>query len=662
MACSNQSAVDFIKNAWSLLVDHLKNQELIADKLKELKVFNIDNVREVTSEKNPSHQTRNILEFVTKKGEKASYLFLKVLESERNRTLPKNFKPDLHQWISCFSFREEPSMQPTGSRPCQLYQSQLKTKAQTILKTHTKQIKSVLGCGDVEPFFYEQLVLDREEQRCPVPTKINLKSKKYKKCRTKKLSAYIPLNKPKLSPEDLLKYNGEDILLVGKPGIGKTTTTLEMINLWTNMTNRRLNYLFYFDETTLSVTSSLESLLFDAYVQPASSDRKEVLRDIEENSEHVIIIFDGIKDVPSNSLLHKIMNKELLPDAKVVLTCRPEYEEILSEREVCRVCVQGFSQESIQAYMSHVLRSKPDAVSLIMGNPELRSLCHVPVHALMVAACMLFPSAEAPNLCTATTIYLNIFRHVMKKCQQGLRLTQLDNFIQRKREKILDLCKLGFNAIKQKSIVLQDCDDKDIELNFLTQFVLRVGPTKAKTYCTFLHNTMQEFFTALWLLDNPEDIDGVLQDCKNEAGKHMRPVIPFLSGLLSEKNVDEVKCLFQEEHIKRLCRGFHGKLFSAFLHTDAEHELADGVIPEDDFLFLCQCLFELQSPQACSVFLRRINYHCELMDGCLDPYQCCAVSYVIRQSKQREIVLDLENCDVSEQLLKLILDCRQHFR
>ena len=145
----------------------------------------------------------------------------------------------------------------------------------------------------------------------------------------------------------------------------------------------------------------------------------------------------------------------------------------------------------------------------------------------------------------------------------------------------------------------------------------------------------------------------------------MRPVIPFLSGLLSEKNVSLVKCLFPEEDIKLMSTEFHEKLFSAFLHTEADHQLEDGVIPEDDdedFLFLCQCLFELQSPQACSVFLMRMNYHCELMDGSLDPHQCCAVSYVVRQSKQKEIVLDLKNCDVSEQVLKLILDCSQHFR
>lgn len=157
------------------------------------------------------------------------------------------------------------------------------------------------------------------------------------------------------------------------------------------MENRRLNYLFYFDAASLPDMSrpiSLESLLFDAYVEPAGLNKEEaleVLQDIKDNSEHVIVKLDGIRDVPLNSVLQKILNKNLLPNAKVVLSCRPDREDILSEWDACRVYVLGFSEESIHTYLSHMLKSKPDAVSFIMGNQELRSLCHVPVHALLIA-------------------------------------------------------------------------------------------------------------------------------------------------------------------------------------------------------------------------------------------------------------------------------------
>lgn len=114
MACTNQSAVDFIKKARSPLVECLKNQKFVAEKLQELKVFNVHNVRAVTSEKDPSEQSRTILDLVTKKGEKASYVFLRILDGERNRTLLKGGWCDLHHLISCFPFKDEPDLQPTG--------------------------------------------------------------------------------------------------------------------------------------------------------------------------------------------------------------------------------------------------------------------------------------------------------------------------------------------------------------------------------------------------------------------------------------------------------------------------------------------------------------------------------------------------------------------
>lgn len=468
-----------------------------------------------------------------------------------------------------------------------------------------------------------------------------------------------------LSPDDLLKCNEQNILLVGKPGIGKTTVVLEMINLWSNMENRRLNYLFYFDEITLSgrlKPMSLKSLLFNAYVEPRLNS-KEVLEDIKENSEHVIIIVDGIKSVQRISVLRKIIEKDLLPEAKVVVTCRLDCEELLYIQTSCRVCVEGFNEKSIQSYLSQMLE-KPDAVNSVMDNPELRSLCHVPVHALMVAASMVFPRAVIPNPCTVTEIYANIFRHLMKKCKQALTLRNLDMFIKDNKKKVLDLSECAFCAVKQRSIILQGFEHSSIVHNFLNQLIRQDGPTCVQTYGAFLHNTMQEFFAALWLLANPGDIDGFLSQCKTDEGKHTRHVIPFLSGLLSERNLSLVSCLFPAEHIKMVSTRFIEQLLNTFISTQAEQSISEDTTEEctEELLFLSQCLFELQSPHACSVFLSRMTHHLDLVDGCLDPYQCCTLSYVIKQAGNMKVVLDLEDWKISKQDLKLILDCWEHLR
>lgn len=121
MACTNQSALKYILNAKALLVENLKNPKLLAEKLqekvkgKDFGVFNLHEFNAVTSEKNPLEQNLKILDIVTKKGKDACYEFLRILDGERNRLLPK-VNPDLHHWISSFSFREEPDMEATGEK------------------------------------------------------------------------------------------------------------------------------------------------------------------------------------------------------------------------------------------------------------------------------------------------------------------------------------------------------------------------------------------------------------------------------------------------------------------------------------------------------------------------------------------------------------------
>ncbi|KAM9398427.1 uncharacterized protein ACWYII_031902 [Salvelinus alpinus] len=127
---------------------------------------------------------------------------------------------------------------------------------------------------------------------------------------------------------------------------------------------------------------NLEDLLFNMYSEPKES-KEEVLQDIKKNSENVIIIFDGITGTELSSLsVVKDLVENLLPDAKIVTTCRPDQsEDFLTDWPVdwFRVEVKGFSDESIRAYLTQMLSAEPDSLSSVLNNLELFSLCHVPI-------------------------------------------------------------------------------------------------------------------------------------------------------------------------------------------------------------------------------------------------------------------------------------------
>ncbi|XP_059415085.1 uncharacterized protein LOC132149698 isoform X3 [Carassius carassius] len=216
--------------------------------------------------------------------------------------------------------------------------------------------------------------------------------------------------------------------------------------------------------------------------------------------------------------------------------------------------------------------------------------------------------------------------------------------------------KNAFNGTMQKCLNLSDfsSDETDICHAFLKMITTTDSPTSATTHCAFLHNTMQEFFSALWLLGHPDEIEKVLQLCQTEEHKHMRHVLPLLCGLLSEHHTRLLKCLFPEDQIKKTSDLLIEKLLDTFLQAQSESE-------EFDLLHVCQCLYELQSPKACLMFLEKMNHQIE-PEVDLDSHQSCALSYVIGQCRDKEVYLNLDDCDVADIGMIMLLSCSPNIR
>ncbi|KAK9978422.1 hypothetical protein ABG768_020173 [Culter alburnus] len=657
MACAQQSAIEYLRNCRRNLVTHMRNLPLIIENLYQQKVFNDHEVDALKAERTEFDKAKSILDWVINKGEMASYELLRILDATQKRTLDS----DLHYWICCFPFRWEDTeiSYSLGAKPWQNYQTELKNKAISILKDQRAHCSKNLDDKTQVNFHFIPLVLETDSVVKTPQCKIKLKNKKCKKLRSKKLRAYIPNEEQALSPEDLLRCQDKNILLIGKPGIGKTTVVQEMMRLWAEKDDREFYYMFYFDESVLAHSSrvvNLESILFDVYLKPKDKDRKEVFQDIEENSENVVIVFDGVVDLEENSTLWKIMNHELLPDAKIIITCRSEveYDPLFSNWPTRKVYVQGFSEEFIKTYYQRMLGHDPVLLDVVLKNQELFSLSHVPMYAFMIVDLIQFKqnNTEFNYAFTVTEMYIHIFNFTVQKFLQK-KNEKIDVYL---KDKIHLLTKNAFSATMQKCLNLPDVssDETDICHAFLKMITTRDSPISATTYSAFIHNTMQEFFSALWLLECPGEIEKVLQLCQTEENKHMKHVLPFLCGLLREHNINLIKCLFPEDQIKKTSDWFIEKFLDTFLQPQSESE-------EFDLLYVCQCLYELQSPKACLMFLEKMDHQLE-PEGDLDPHQCCALAYVIGQSRDKEVYLDLEDCNMTDAGMERMLSCSPKIR
>nr|XP_033471729.1 uncharacterized protein LOC117249944 [Epinephelus lanceolatus] len=653
MACTTQSALDYVKNARSRLLGKLKNLSVILENLRQKEVFSDEAVSKIQAEKDDYDKTRKILDWLKCKGEDACYEFLRIVDMTRKRTL----EVDLHHWISCFPFREDTQMDTNylqGPKPCHRYQAKLKLKARKTSNEFWTANKYLFEENNKPDLSYMSLVLDTQGSVSPSKIK-KLKSKKSKMIRPKKLRTYVPEDKVGTSPGDLLKTY-RDVLVVGKPGIGKTALTQEMLKLWAERDNEKLDYMFYFDmrETShITKAVSLEELLFNMFSEP-DEGKEEVLQDIKNNSDNVTLIFDGMTDL-SSSVVKRLVEKDLLPDAKIIVTCRQDDEEEFSSEDFLRVEVKGFSEQTIKAYLAEMLGKEQKKV---FSNVELLTLCHVPIYALMVAACFSFETPEdSPQPCTITEIYINIVRFCLQRNSNNPKTKHLNPFIKNKSKEILSLAEAAFNATEGKTVNLTELPSEDsCVLSFLKPLFTKVGPTKTKTTHAFLHYTMQEFFAALWLLKNPDKIKDVFQQCLIDERKHMKHLIPFMCCLLTEKSPSLTKCLIPAKELKNTSDWFFKEMITTFFTCLCEADTEDSG-PDVDILFLCQCLYESQCPEACIHLLDKLGYHLDLSGESLDPLPCCAVAYVVTQSEERKVSLNLKDVRVSDQGMRRLFGC-----
>lgn len=444
-----------------------------------------------------------------------------------------------------------------GPRPCHRYQAKLKSKAKKMSDTFWNESKRVFEENRKPDVSYASLVLDTQGSISPSKIK-KFKSKKSKMSRSKKMKTYVPEDRPEMSPSDLLKTD-RDMLLVGEPGIGKTALIHEVLRLWAETHNNELDYMFYFDvreKSHITTVRSWKDLLFSEFSEP-DDGKEEVLRDIKDYSDNVTIIFDGITDL-SSSVVQKLV-KEPLPNAKVILTCRPDDEdEDFFSGDFLRVEVKGFSGQTIKTYFSVMLGEEREKV---LSNLELLTLCHVPMYALMVAACFSSEATEgSPQPRSITEIYINIVRECLRNSNK-IKIRHLNSFISNKRQEILSLAEAAFHATERKTVNLTGLASEDsCVLCFLKPLLIKAAPTEAITMYAFLHYTMQEFFAALWLLKNPDRIKNVLQ----QEMKHMKHLIPFMCRLLTDKTPSLMKCLIPAQELEGTSKWFLEEMINTF--------------------------------------------------------------------------------------------------
>ena len=496
-------------------------------------------------------------------------------------------------------------------------------------------------------------------------------------------------------PEDIIDAENKNVLVVGRPGIGKTMLCTKLLRVWASdkAFHKTQNVQPHFDVAFLLKFRHLNSIQTNLNFRELL-ERSETVPEhigdelwdyIIKNPTKVLLIFDGLDEfstrseiakddsvyknnveekMPLHCLYHKIASGKLLDGATVVTSTRPTAVKCIRLLEFNKtVEILGFTTQDVEDYVEKFTKGDHDADAKqtiwqhISSNINLFSLCYIPVNCFIVCSCLSLLLTCGSRLPTKLTKIYSIavkiffFRH-NNKYRFSPNASDQYIFIEFRelpspvRHVFMRLGEIAFNGIKEERLIFGSREVHGLEdSGLLHRLPDRAGPTPLEPseaqFC-FTHLTIQEFLAAKHAIDtmgNEQELRRFVADHIDKGAWQV--VLQFVAGLLEpdphrkgRPNSDIFTELLPMSTV-----GKEGKLSRKGKGEDSEVRTFTCWPAEDDdkklALNLCRCLNEIDVKQdpAIQNKLTEIGFNAVDFSTCsLAPVDCSAVLNVLKNA------------------------------
>ncbi|XP_068738143.1 NACHT, LRR and PYD domains-containing protein 12-like isoform X1 [Montipora capricornis] len=498
--------------------------------------------------------------------------------------------------------------------------------------------------------------------------------------RSEQLKQYPPNSKDCLyaTPDDLIDKQHKNVLVVGRPGIGKTLLSTKILRMWAS--GEAFNgdqddkkhivvvFLLKFRRFTSNLLLNLRELL-------AKGETVEQLYDSMWNfvityPRRVLFIFDGVDEfsakediagkdhtcykngleekMPISALFNKLAGGQLLRGLNIVTTTRPTAVTCVEDVNFDRtVEILGFTSEKVEDYVEKFTQGVRDAKDKIWGhiksNMNLFSLCYIPVNCFLICSCLweiVRDTAHTRLPTRMTEIYTMVvkilfFKHNRQSSAQGNLILKVYMYLpfnelpDDDKEIFKRLGEIAFEGIKQGRLVFESSKVIGLEdcglLHRLPDAESRYNEPPKAQYC-FTHLTLQEFFAAKNVVESlsKRELNNFVSEHINDGAWQM--VLQFVAGLLEPD--PETESSNSDIFIKLLP-----------ISTEKEKTLTSWPAGKKDkqlALNLCKCLYEIDDEKQQAVLqnkIKQIGFNAVDFSGCsLGPVDFAAVSHFLENA------------------------------
>ncbi|XP_066023864.1 nucleotide-binding oligomerization domain-containing protein 1-like [Pocillopora verrucosa] len=394
-------------------------------------------------------------------------------------------------------------------------------------------------------------------------------------------------NETPRGPEDILNHENKNILIVGRPGIGKTLSCTKILRDWASnkvfhktpddKIHCDVAFFVKFRLFNAATDLSLRELMTRSTYSPRDELDEQVWNYILENPQKVLLIFDGLDEfkfnseiskkdnepqfrnkvdekMPLSALYAKLTTGKLLNGAAVITTTRPTALSCIESIPFHKIFeILGFSSEQVEEYVTKFAEEDKEAGDTvkrhITSNINILSLCYIPASCFIICSSLFkmvkFHASKGLNLPTSLTdIYekaVKIFylRHTEEfRDKHFTRKDFESNDLPREEEKKLEkLEKLAFEGIKEGRLIFGANEVRGMEDSALFHRLpdREVDSFSSEGQFCFIHLTMQEFFAAKHLTNNMSETELRNFVQMNIKEGKWQLVFQFVAGLMKNK-------------------------------------------------------------------------------------------------------------------------------